>query len=747
MRSTLLTLSCFCLLIGSTAPLLAQGKGARARLGILYKKTLTGDRHLAGVEEALENWKARDGRTADQIVEVQKFPYDNESDGVDKLIDAAKNGEADIMLGPTESGVYVRAQRRGADPKKPIVVISPLVTAQTEQDPDGWFFRTNVDVSRRAQAIYDVMSKRRVSSTAILYQDTEFGRVAETAFRREFERAWPIANYLPLPFSDFLEARNNVREVLGARPEAVGIFAERHHILDIYHSMVAQNAKGVPYEPLLFSLIDVRVIAEQLNLQDFYFVSVVESTVPEKVSAFSNQDFWDDIKALSYDTTCFVLDALAGLPARDRAVNVESFRKRFAALLEGGTGHLGERTDMHFAGFVNKDIPEVFHLSQQEITQVPHTEALTLLQQIRFKAELLSRRFGYQPIGIAIVLFLTSFGMTFSDVHRWYGGKRRVVLGNVYFLAFATGMGLFVVAVYGFLAETGRIAYDSLFAGLLIALAPAAVLKSTWFETSAGKAIGFRSLYNSALLWFNDKMMAQFYWDKTRFLNVLSFFNSLPFLKDRLNGMYDSARNQERREALKERLRSDLEKADTSEEKKLICARRLLRRWKWEELVTLGCVPLGYEVAGEVRDPAVFIRRSERFCGTAGISSGDLDDRIQDLIKNVADETKENYKSKLEAASQEPGKRYTQIRFLVETLGYKEDKLRELGFLPRRRLGEILKANEVVDDEQIQKALKRQTRQRRRRRKGGLFGECLVNLKFASTDQITQGLQQQKVNA
>ena len=741
MRSTLLTLSWCLLLVGSMSPSLVHAKDTRAKLGIFYKNTLTGKRHLAGVNQALKDWKAVDGRTADKVVEVLELSYDNESDGVEKLITAGQRRGVEIILGPTESGVYVRAQRRSADPKNPTVVISSLVTTQIGQDHDSWFFRTNVDVSRRAQAIYDVMSKRRISSTAILYQDAEFGRAAETAFRQEFEKAWPIANYLPLPFSDSQEARDSVRQVLQRRPEAVGIFGERHHILDIYHSLLAQNAMGVPYEPLLFSLIDVRVIAQRLDLQDFYFVSVVESTGREKVSAFSNQDFWDDINALSYDTTCFVLDALAGFPFRGQGLDVDSFRKRFATLVEGGTGHRGERTGMHFAGFVNKDIPEVFHLSQQEIIQLPHTEALTFFQQIGFKAELLWRRFGYQPIMIAVVLFFTSFAIIFSDVHRWYGGKRSVVLGNASFLVFATGMGLFVVAVYGFLAETGRIAYDSLIAGVLIALAPAAILKSTWFETSAGTAVGLRSFYNSALLWFNDKMMAEFYWDKAKYLNVLSFFNPLPHLEERLNGMYNSARNHERREALKERFRAELGQADSHEEKKFVCAKRLLRRWKWEELLALGCVPSGYEAASEVQDPIIFIKRSARYCGTEGISSGELDRQIQDLLKGAADETKKSYETKLHAVPQEPGKRYTQIRFLVETLCYGEEKLRELGFLPRRRLGEILKSNGVVDDEKIQKALNRQ------KRKGGLLGRCMIKLGLASDDQIKEALDQQKVNA
>ena len=671
MRLTLLILTSFSLVLGTAVPLPAE----KTRVGVLYRDTLTGRRHMQGSEEAFKNWRGKNGRVAKEFAVLRGIPYQSEDDGVEELVRLRRERKFDVILGPTESGVFARALRRSVRPEQhPVPVISSLVTTQIEQDHESWFFRTNLDVSQRAHAVHDVMRKRWINSTAILYADTAFGRNAEMAYRREFDKNRSAANYLSLPFINSDELRAAVWEVLQKRPEAVGIFAERRYILEAHESLLSQNAEGVAYEPLLFSVLDVRLIASRLK--EFFFVSVTRPNGAEAASNPTNGSFVDDIKGLSYDTTVFVLRIVEDLSTRPW--DPEAFRKRFAALLEGGVKIWGEKTDMHFAAFKNETRPEVFYLNEGKIEPLPHTQALNLWQQFLFKGELVVRRFGYWPLIITGILFLTSWLMTFADVHRWYGGRVRAMIFNLYFLAFATLQGLFVVLLYLFLAETGRIAYDSLLAALLIAMAPAAVLKSTWFETPAGRAIGLKRIYNAILLWFNDKMMAELYRNRARYENVLVYFNSLPFLKARLTELYRSARTQERREALEEDFKQALEAAATQEDKLRVCAKRLLRQWRWKDLVEFGCVPQGYEDAHQVQDPVLFIKRCAEECLQRRIGSQDLERVIRDRLKSSAGEATAHYERKMEEVSSERGKIFVQIRFLVLRLGFTESGLKEL---------------------------------------------------------------------
>ena len=141
------------------------------------------------------------------------------------------NGEADIIIGPTESDVFVMGiENRKELEKDEVPVISSLIISDVPYKVGGWFFRTNVDVRRRVEAIHDYMNKYWIRSIAILYANTAWGRRAQEAFSEELsldqKNYYMPLMYNPPPAS----AREQIRQILNVRPDAVGIFGEREDL-------------------------------------------------------------------------------------------------------------------------------------------------------------------------------------------------------------------------------------------------------------------------------------------------------------------------------------------------------------------------------------------------------------------------------------------------------------------------------------------------------------------------------------
>ena len=181
-NSFLKTLTVLCC-VAAGSPAAAQE--ASLKIGALYSNSSTGHLHLRGIQDAVQ------AHAHGPNVEVVEIPYLNEREGEELLAnwiqEERPDRRLDIILGPTDSGVYVRGAQRQEDfgPRNIIPVISSLVVTPIGNEPDGWFFRTNVDIERRSRAIYDHLNKRWVNSFAVLYADTEFGRRAEAAFREQ----------------------------------------------------------------------------------------------------------------------------------------------------------------------------------------------------------------------------------------------------------------------------------------------------------------------------------------------------------------------------------------------------------------------------------------------------------------------------------------------------------------------------------------------------------------------------------
>lgn len=741
----------------------SAGNDARDRIDVvvLYRDSVAGQRHLDGARAAI-------AKDSPPWLKLHTVPYEDEGDGTRKLLDL-RHGvhpgipNVDLILGPMDSGVFIGAMGWEKQEEKEtgveieVPVISSLVTARVPQTRSSWFFRTNVDVEQRAFAIHDVLQKRLVNSTTIIFEDTEFGRRAEQAYKEQFIRDAPAGNYHAIPFSTEEEGRDAAWEVVETRPESVGIFARRSSVLSICHDIAAQKAELLPYEPLLFSVLDLRLVADPLP-EIYYVTATLEKVLEEAevVDARGNPKTptrdphtAEDIYALSYDTTRIVCDLIGDVLRTEGEWNPRVFREDFASVLQAGPAEVGELTGMTFADFANSSglLVRRHRRGLPPRSIAPGVE-LPAHKQLAFKVGLVMRRYGYMPILLALILVGTSFALNLRDILRWYGGRTFAVLRNPWFLGFASFNMLVVLGLYVFLAETGRVAYDSVWAAILIALAPSAIFKSNWFETAAGQAIGPKGVYDKLMVWFNEKLTAQFYFNRARQENVLVYYNSLPFLRERVREIYRKTRPPDRAKTLLEAFDHDLGAAPCAEDKLRVCADHLLRRLRWDELYHKGCVPERFRRPGG-EGPLALVRKIVQTYVEAGIGSEDLDVYIRSRLKNSIPGARRVYESKIKETVQERGRIFVQVRFLLLQLAADADQLKDAEAMRRcvekarregadDRIGQVLVRGGVVSQEGVKKALEDEER-------GGLrLGARLVEAGLCSQEQVDAGLREQQ---
>lgn len=736
--------------------------GRPIHIAVLYREGTTGQQHWQGAREA---WEAAPNHAEFHLYPV---PYDDEGKGLRTLLDLRRKGwqgqPIDLVLGPTDSGVFIDARawelQEQIETRTEITVpvISSLVVATVPQNQDSWFFRTNVDVERRANAIHDVLGKRLVNSATVLYEDTEFGMRAEQAFKKEFALGAPAANYHSIPFASDEEARSAAREVLKTRPECVGIFARRPIVASVCQHLRDQKTDLLSYEPLLFSVLDLRVILEKLP--DIYFVSVtrpepaagepVEGDAPGAVAEAPG-----DTRALSYDTTAIVL-AAAG--TRD-GWSPTRFRTAFASVLQGGTSTPGSKTGMDFADYTNTSSPLVYH--HQGAGQLEYLYAgdeLSPLEQLSFKSGLVLRRYGYKPALILLFLVGASMFLNFRDIRRWFGGSTLKILLNRWFLVFAVFNVAVVLGLYVYLSESGYIHYDSFTSALLIVLAPAGFMKTNWFENGEGTSIGPRAAYNKVLAWINSQITVDMYQDRARQEHVLVWFNSLPFLETRLRELYAKDRPPEKSELLLQQLVLGLEQAETKERKLRFCASRLLTRLSWKDLIAIGCVPPRYEDPESAEDPLSDLEAIVKRMLDNRIGSDDVDQYIRKRLLTAASHLVSVYESKLGEADNERGRLFKQLRFLILQFGMRVPDFEDLdafkaelaGARPSdlqdaqdgqdpdaTLLGQLLIRGGPVSEGQLKASLDEQPQ------RGGKIGSLLVERGACSEQDVTRALRSQ----
>ena len=562
-------------------------------VAVLYRESEAGSRQRTGVIEALEHY-AKSAKAGSVEIVLEPFGYGSEEEGYEALRRIVEGYRFHLVLGPTDSGVFVQGARY-IDPaslQRMTPVISSNVTASAGNEKSSWFFRTNVAAAGRARAIYKYLDALGFSSIAVFYSDTEFGRRAEAAFRsglRESQRQ----RFISIRYSS--DDRDTVLSALQGifdyRPGAIGIFGQRSEIEWIHGEINDLNRSLNPYTPLTFSIVDVRA----LRRKNLHFVSVVSKHRPEQASESATEEDGgasldlaelDDVKALSYDTASLVFDMLGDLKAPlDAKLVSADLRNRILNTLSGPPAGKGAwYTDMRFENFENQAKPKVFSLEGDRFRKLGPPVSRGWAHGARSWLDIRFRRFGWAPLlNVALVIAIAAW-VSVIDLRRWNRNRSRFVGWSKPFLIFVAFNSATAVVVLIVLCETAWMRWDNTIAAVGVALGYSALLKANVFQSQAGEATGLAGWYASAVQWINDRIMLEKWRRESGKVNYIAFANSLEYLKERVLEIYDFASNGGEDDERVRELAEEEAKAISTIDKRRVYARRALAMMSWSML-------------------------------------------------------------------------------------------------------------------------------------------------------------------
>ncbi len=630
------------------------------RIGVLYRQSPTGIRFSDGVKAAIETG-AHTNRF--ELVEVK---YGTEKAGVDSLLAMVKEERVNVVLGPTESGVFARALELKAELESHRVpVVSSQVTAKIGNNAGGMFFRTNLNIERRAQAVRDFLNKRWISSIAVLYVDNEFGLRAEYEFRREL-RGKRQSNYISFSYAPEERPRFQIEQILQQRPAAVGIFGEREQISEIVEQIRSMN-EGPGYHPVYFTVIDARLV--DLDHDEIFYVSVMrpeilvgESTDWTPPPGFEANDFehYDDVNALAFDTTnivCGILDACIATGLSGTKLQ-ECLRHDLEALIGGFPPQEASLTGIGFGNRENTTPANVYHRRHGELTRVDLSSYFGPVTSLAMKLKMLSRRYGYTPwINAVLIVVLVSIFSVLDIKKYWESSVWRAVSRGPF--VGLLGMNLAIVlGVYVFMAENGQLSYGSILAAVVVALTPSALLRTTLFDSSHGRAMSLGQLYDQYVFWTYERIAISKYLRDQRWVNLVAYHNSQDGMQSAFVEMYQDTPTDQRVRMLA-RVEAKLKDGESWLDRRKILARMLLLKFSLKALEERGLAPTGVAenftnvkkgTKITIRDPEAVIRDLARIC----VGQDDVADRLDDKIDEILDKLRsKDRRAELKAAQAE----------------------------------------------------------------------------------------------
>ena len=283
--------------------LVAQDQ-SKVRIALVYNASKSGFRYRDGIMDILKDHKNN--------LEILDIPYIKPSIGEDTIKKLIRSNRVDVILGPTESEVYTKVYNTDGINDNKISVISGLATTDIGNDPQGFFFRLNLEATTRVFEVWSYLNKFWVSKLAVIYEDSEFGRKSELAFKELIRNSQGDQDYIGIPFNSPESPRSEINNIIVERPEVIGLFCDREDVQRLYRDIQLMNSTGVPYNPYFFSLIDITSIGS--GLENIFFPSLKNYPDSSSIDNISK----DEVYMLGQETArLFVQARKKGLGTSD----------------------------------------------------------------------------------------------------------------------------------------------------------------------------------------------------------------------------------------------------------------------------------------------------------------------------------------------------------------------------------------------------------------------------------------------
>jgi hypothetical protein len=627
------------------------------RVGILYRSdTIEGDQLVAAVERIL-NEPARDARASSTRICIVHYPYPTEDRGYRDLKTIRDKLSVDLVIGPTDSGVFAAALREEETfARAGLPLVSPVVAANFAEQSD-WLFKTNADVHARAETMFNLLRRRSVNSVGVLYEGTAFGLSAEEAFR-EFsgELDW----YQAARYSNEADLAQAIDVLVEAKPAAIGILASRRDVAWVRSAIDAKNSGFNPYKPYVFTIIDVR--SKEIPLLDFVSVGTLEN---------------DETSVLTEETMRQVLKVL------DSVIGTRRTNSEWAADVKDGLAGVLDRSP--------QGVTRERHLFTWRagkpgmVVDLEHGAPPGVIGRALQGPAVLLRRFGALPILNLLVVIGLVVMLTSKDLQKWNDERHpdqktqlamaRVTVFNV----------LVALIVFFFMIFTGVIDWSSITGAIVVGFGYPALLKTTIGQTRAGVSIA--DIYDDYLRRLNDAVMLAMYHNRKPIVDFIAMTNSPARMRETLRKLY-SYNSPKRTRELVQALDSELEQASDSLEKRLIYARRIYRTHEWSELVAGKFVPpIDKE---ELVGPEEILQAAVEFCDQSpSITLSSLREKFVERVEERARDHPE--RAEVDRKEVEEWVRHVQtevgdmrcyLRWLFVQVRFRISKIIELGYLP-----------------------------------------------------------------
>jgi hypothetical protein len=632
-----------------------------------------------------------------------------------------------MIFGPADSGVYINGLELLSETAElGIPVVSSLVVAKEGNNPEGWFFRLNVDLEARSELIYDYLNRSGFQNISVLFADSALGQRSEAAFRMLLSDEQKN-RYSTSSFDNGRdEVRQSLVKLLEKRPGAIGIFGQLSDIKYIANMIKRIDTGWSQYSPALFTNID----AKELQMEDLHFVTMLDP----KIDQNSGEVLIDDVYGISYDSALAIFSLIKNNHLDANSVNLPStLRSHLVNYIDGPPNFRlrGEYTGMAFDNFTNlaELLVVAMHGNSFNVLKEEPQAGFVWFSKCKNWLINLNRRYGYAPLWNLLLVLVTGVFANLIDLTKAYGVplsymKRREFL-QLISLNVSMAMGVFLFMTYSEL-----IRWDDIWGAVIAVLTYTVALKSKIFASKKAQAIGLADLYNRIVKKKHDNIMLALLRREGKTINYIAYTNTLIYLKKVLFEIYNFTEKENSKE-LKEETERELEAVSGVVEKRKVLASKLHEILDWNELREKRLVP--YEIKEEdieqkLYDPLVLVGIGAEHCISNNLKIQNLDNAVRSgirSIKNVknAKQMEADFDSDLNNASTPQAVLETCLLWIYIQNGFRTQQLITKNYLPED-------FKDIINNQGICETLDHERRQYKRHLPG-MHTKCKITYKKA----------------
>lgn len=668
-------------------------KNDSVRVAIVYNSSLTGQRYKDGIYDNL------DSVIGNYRIKPLCIPYLKTSHGIDTIKSLILNKEADVIFGPTESDVFAGVYNTDMITDNKISIISGLATSNIGNDPQGYFFRLNMEAKERIYEIWSLLNSYWISNVAIIYENTEFGRSCEAEFKELNESLSSKNDYHSIPYNSPLIPISEIKNyIIKERPEVIGLFCEREDIQRIYATIAQINNSGVPYNPYYFSPIDISTVSKGLENIFYPSLQIYSDTV------IMDSIVQDEVYILGAQTSKLFTTALTSnsnpidFSTNDGRIR---FRNRIVRLMQG---QVTSKPTMNYRKMKNVGPLYLYRINANTINPIKVKQNISVLQALKIKLACIYSTNNFMLLFNLLLIFILTISISKIELRVSFPEKHVKIHKSKIFYKYIGIHLFFVLLIYIFLAETKRISYFDTIMAIIICVTPTAFVKTTFFESKSGSIIGLEGIYKRWMANIDNQIMEARYNILSKLRNTIAYSNSEESMRKALLRMYRNHPSPVVTSKRIQRMEDKLTAAKDYMARKRAAAELIIRLFDMEKLKGEAFVPPNWD-ENESPDPQTFIRKVAKYCAEYDEKKEHINDfAISELVKlrvrnrRKHREIKSVYKKEKSIVMSNEGDLIVKLRLILVLKNFNLQWLVEENIMSQEKLNE-LKSDDTPEKE------------------------------------------------